>query len=505
MDMSYYVPRGMYTAYDAEKKRFVQSSHILVQSDTILCSYRKISKAHQRSLLLRLPPEVQMCIGHWVSCLGNANEQSRAGLSLFSSEIYNFRLVCKKLASIGASIIALHAKNVPRSAYKSVAFDFTDHALQVLESISKRHEISTSISTVYFILWRFDATSLSRAMTPTAYQGAYRAHDIDFMRRWQQRQHFFQCDGLLYLSTVLKEFPNLTNWKWVEKDCSPIVFDRRPHKYDLFSVSLPTRPIEDSFTRMFEESLALEFRTDTLREIFSSLTHLHLEGTIGAVTWDESHIFWERLTGNMPSLTCLKLEGDKNSVLINRILDYAELPNLKKLILKHLHSSRHVIGRKLIARFLRKHAASLRVVKISYLHLSDPELCLLLVQMRRTVSDAEVSVLYHSHHNLLSHAAIDGHMRTFLCFAEEGSINGVYDIDYGHCVMKNSLPTSLYDGKSSTSASATIVDEAEALVHSLDEEGSDDSSFIHLHSDEALEMTDIGEYSTSDSAGMSEE
>lgn len=461
---------------------------------------------YQSSSLLRLPPEVQIVIGHWVSRLGNGNAQNRTGNTFLSNEIYNFRLVSKKLASVGASVIALHARNTPHSSYKSILFDFTEQSLQVLQAVSKQREFTASISSVYFILWRFERENLHSAIE-SARAGRRRDtfNDVELVERWQQRQQFFQSDGLSRLMTVLLEFTNLSNYKWIENDCSVSFFSRRPGRYTSSVVAIPERHPEDTFTRMLTTYYTIQQRIDCLSFIFGNLTHLHLLGTVGPVSWSTDQYVWEHLVDDLANLTCLRLEHSINAQNASTVLQSARLPSLKKLILRFFQGTSDGIDRKLLVGFFKKHASTLKNIQLAYLGLSDVELCHLLVEMRKLVSGAKVSVLYHNHHQDLMHAAVDDRMRSFLANAR-GVAN--HDYDYGRCVMKSTVPTSPYDESPSkatpgSSKSANGDGSSDEVIAAHDSDG---SSTIHLDDDESAdEMDDDADEIDDDGMGHSDD
>jgi len=297
---------------------------------------------------------------------------------------------------------------------------------------------------VYFILWRFNPEILDDSMESAKSGSLTRSNfnEVELVERWQQRQQFFQSDRLLKLEAVLDKFTNLVDYKWIENDCTANFFNRRPRRYASSLIQLPGRQAEDSFTRMLASYSSLQRRIDCLTSIFENLTHLHILGTAGPCSWSPDNLVWESLIDNMMNLTCLRLEAAMNAQISLTVLTNATLPRLKKLILKHFQGAAHVITRHVIARFLKKHASNLKDIRFAYLGLSDVEHCHLLVEMRKLVSHATVSVIYHNHHNDLTHAAIDDRMRTFLA---HGRGAGAHDHDYGRCVMKSTLATSPYD------------------------------------------------------------
>lgn len=236
---------------------------------------------------------------------------------------------------------------------------------------------------------------------------------------------------------------------------------------------------------------SLQRRIDCLASIFGNLTHLHLLGTAGPVSWS-SEVFESLVIDNMTSLRCLRVETSMNTKLLVSILHTATLPRLEKLILKHFQGAADAVTRHIIAKFLKRHAGTLKDIRFAYLGLQDVELCHLLVEMRKVVSHATVSVIYHNHHSDLTHAAVDDPMRAFLA---HGRGAGSYDHDYGRCVMRSTLATSPYDESPSKVATAP----------SKAEQSDGESTISPVNLDEDDEMISDDEIDDDGIGGLSDE
>jgi hypothetical protein len=242
-----------------------------------------------------------MHIGHFVSCSTGVSRVDR----FLSQEIYNFRRVCKRFAALGASVIASHARNHKHSAYKSILCDFTSHSLEVLSAVAKNDELSTSIESVYFILWRFNPDTIeSYKRVASEFHQDSDDEDLDsddddlneiaenrlviteLLARWQQRNDFFKgYRSLEMLNKILEQYPSLESYKWIENDCDERFFGRRPQRYAATAITEAERPRPDnSFSALMAQSSVLTRQTRVLTSIFSQLTHLHLLTTVGSTT-----------------------------------------------------------------------------------------------------------------------------------------------------------------------------------------------------------------------------
>jgi len=392
-----------------------------------------------------------MHIGHFVSRSTGVSRVDR----FLSQEIYNFRRVCKRFAALGASVVASHARNHEHSAYKSILCDFTSHSLEILSAVARNDELSTSITSCYFILWRFNESTIeSYERAASEFNQDSDDEDLDdeelteiaenrlvmteLLARWQQRNDFFKgYRSLEQLRKVLEQYPGLENYKWIENDCNEGFFGRRPHRYaaTVTREAEASRP-ENSFSALMAQSSVLARQKRVLTSIFSQLTHLHLLTTSGTSDWQHGTELFEELVDDADEMVCLRVEGPQNDDNWVTITKRAYWPKLKKLI------CRHVWGPGL-QDFISEHAASLQDIRISDPGLNAELTCELLASMRRCVSHAEVEFFWGCDHLSLENTpGIQPDIKTFLSLKRFKRGRR----DYGQCVMKRTLPTTPLDG-----------------------------------------------------------
>jgi len=343
-----------------------------------------------------------MHVGHFVSCGKGVSRVDR----FLSQEIYNFRRVCKRFAALGASVIASHARNHEHSAYKSILCDFTSHSLEVLSAVAKNDELSTSITSVYFILWRFNQSTIESCKRLASESNQDSDEDdlddedrkeiaeqrlpvTELLDRWQQRNDFFQgYRSLEQLNKILEQYPSLENFKWIENDCDERFFGRRPQRYAATATRGADRPIPDnSFSALMAQSSILSRQTRVLTSIFEQLTHLHLLATVGANNWEHGMDLFEDLVNGAGNMVCLRVEGLDNSNNWSAIFRTAHWPKLEKLILRGVRGIP-------LRDFISSHAASLQDIRISDIVLNAEKTCELLASMRRCVSHAQVEFFW---------------------------------------------------------------------------------------------------------------
>ena len=374
-----------------------------------------------------------------------------------SQEIYNFRRVCKRFAALGASVIASHARNHEHSAYKSILCDFTSHSLEVLSAVARNDELSNSITSCYFILWRFNESTIqSYKRVASEFHEDSDSENLDeedineiaenrlvrteLLARWQQRNDFFKgYRSLEQLRKVLEQYPSLDNYKWIENDCNEGFFGRRPHRYAATATRESEQPRpENSFSALMAQSSVLARQKRVLTSIFSQLTHLHLLTTAGSSDWQHGTELFEELIDDTDEMVCLRVEGPQNDDNWVTITERAYWPKLKKLI------CRHVWGPGL-KDFISEHATSLQDIRISDPGLNAELTCELLASMRRCVSHAEVEFFWGCDHLSLENTpGIQPDIKTFLSLKKFKRGRR----DYGQCVMKRTQPSTPLDGAS---------------------------------------------------------
>ena len=394
-----------------------------------------------------------MHVGYFVSCGKGVSRVDR----FLSQEIYNFRRVCKRFAALGASVIASHARNHEHSAYKSILCDFTSHSLEVLSAVAKNDELSTSITSVYFILWRFNPSTIeSYKRVASEFHQDSDEDELDdediqeraesrlviteLLDRWQQRNDFFKgYRSLEQLNKILEQYPSLDNYKWIENDCDERFFGRRPQRYAATAMREAECPRPDnSFSALMAQSSILSRQTRVLTSIFEQLTHLHLLTTVGSTDWHHGDIdldFFEGLVNGAYNMVCLRVEGPENTNLWSAIFRTASWPKLKKLILRGVQGGP-------IQAYISSHAASLQDIRISDVTLNAEKTCELLASMRRCVSHAQVEFFWGCDHLSLENTpGIQPDIKSFL------SLKKFKDgrRDYGQCVMKKTLRSTPLD------------------------------------------------------------